>query len=177
MLRSRALYPLIIITVFSQSVSGLHAENVRARAAAKAYEKAVESAREAYIKELDVAIKEEGAAGNLAEANKLAETKASLKLEATIGDSDPAFVTTRKLIKTRWGNKKNPKGFLQFLENNKTANHLKKPGVWIAADEFTVLTQSKNSGHIYVLNFDKDFKTAIVHRFIDAKEPEKFFRK
>ena len=177
MSRNRILLVIAVFNCVSFFSPFVYAENARAKSAARAYEKAVEAARNVYIKELDEAIKEEGAAGNLKEANKLAEVKASLKLEATLGDSDPTFVTTRKLIKTRWGNKKNPKGFLQFLENNKTANHLKKPGVWIAADEFTVLTQSNNSGHIYVLRFDKDFKSAIVHRFQDAKEPVKFFRK
>lgn len=177
MLILRVVVLCLTLCVVLKCQSQVLAANPRAEAAEAAYKKAIDDARNIYIGELDAAIKEEGADGNLEEANKLADMKESLLLEAKLGDSDPAFVTSKRLENTRWGTRANPKGFIKFLSNNKTQNHLKTGGVWIASDESTVITQSRNSGHIYLFQFSKDLKTATVHRFENAKQPEAYFRK
>lgn len=166
---------LLFVAVFG-ATSELRAESAKAKAAAVAYQKAVMRARNTYIRALDAAIKEEGSKGNLKEATQLKDKKTSLELQNQRGSSNPAFLATRQLENSRWGNARNPKGFLQFLENNQTQNHLKTGGAWIATDKSTVITQSRNSGHIYLFQFSDDFKTATVHRFVNAKTPTQYIR-
>lgn len=174
MLNPRVIVLWITLSVVLKCQSPVLAGNPRAEAA---YKKAIEDARNVYIGELHAAINEEGAAGNLDEANKLADTKESLLLEAKLGVSDPAFVTSKRLENTRWGTRANPKGFIKFLSKNRTQNHLNTGGVWLASDESTVITQSRNSGHIYLFQFSKDLRTATVHRFENAKQPVGYVRK
>ena len=169
---------LTLTTVLALGIASVvRAEESRARVAKAAYDKAVKAAREAYIEQLELAIKEEGGAGNLEEANRLAEEKKSLELEGQLGSSDPADLAAKKLQNTTWKTRRNPKGFLRFLKDNKTQNHLKTGGVWIATDKDTVITQSRNSGAIYMFQFSKDLRSARVHRFESKGKPETYFKR
>ena len=155
-----------------------HAENKRAKDAAKAYNAALAKARKAYASELELAIKEEGGAGNLTEANRLKEVKTSIETEGKIGPNDAISVATRKLENTVWGTTKNKKGFLRLLRRNRTMNHLKVGGVWIVSDKTTAILQSGSSGNIYVMKFNEKLTGAAVHKFqaVDEK-PARFYRK
>ena len=135
-------------------------KNKRAQQAEKAYEAAIEQARAAYIAELETAIKEEGGEGHLDEANRLSEVKEALELEAKLGSSDPADVARSKLENSTWKTPRNPRGYIRFLKNNKTTNHLRVGGAWITFDGKTAITQSFNSGAIYLFEFDDELKNA-----------------
>lgn len=170
---------LFVYMVISVSIAQLdaQAEHPRARRAREAFEASVTKARAAYIQQLDEAIKEAGGAGDLDEANRLKEIKTSLELEAKGEGRDPISIRTKRLENTRWFTRKNPNGFIRFLRGNQTQNHLGTGGVWILTDKSTAITQSRNSGNIYLFRFDESLKSATVHRFEDAKQPVKYLKK
>lgn len=153
-------------------------KNARAIEAQRTYEEKLKSARQEYIQELEKAIKEEGGKGNLEEANKISDEKNALELEARGGDQDPISIVRRKLEGTKWRDPSNPQGYLGFLKDYKTRNHLNRSGVWIVTDEHTAVTQSHYGNNIYVFKFDEDLKTAKVYTFLEStKTKPRIFRK
>lgn len=172
--------PLVVLLLVSNSVCGAEPQfkNERAQKAEEAYQAKLKAARESYIKELDVAIKEAGGAGELDEANKMAELKQSLEEAGESEDRDELAPFRRKLENTRWGDPTNPGGFLRLLTKGKTRNHKNYSGVWVVTDEHTALTQSNHSANIYVFKFDEEMNTAKVYTFEQSKDAKpRTFRK
>lgn len=163
--------PLVVLLLVSSSVCGAEPQfkNQRAQKAEETYQAKLKAARESYIKELDLSIKEAGGAGELDEANKMAELRESLIEAGESEDRDELAPVRRKLENTRWGDPTNPGGFLRLLTKGKTRNHKNNSGVWVVTDELTALTQSHNSANIYVFKFDEEMRSAKVYTFEQSK--------
>lgn len=172
--------PLFVLLLASSSAFGAEPQfkNERGKKAEEAYQAKLKEARGAYIKELELAIKEAGGAGDLEEANKMAELKESLEEAGESEDRDDLAPVRRKLENTSWRDPANPGGYLRLLNNNKTRNHKDNRGVWVVTDEQTALTQSHSSANIYVFKFDEALKSAKVYTFVQSKEVKpRTFRK
>ena len=176
MLRIRMLIVSLLLLGLTGGVFG-QAENERAKSAAEVYQKAVDEARQAYIKELELAIKEAGGAGDLEEANRLAENKAALEKEGKVDENDPVALATKQLENSKWVTPGKGKGFIRFLPGNKTTNHMAVAGVWIMTDKQTALTQNGKGGDIHVFQFDEKLKQAVVHRFENANVPKTYVKR
>jgi len=179
----KLVLPIAVVLV-SSSVSGEEPQfnNERANKAAAAYQAKLKEAREAYIKELDVAIKEAGGAGDLDDANKLADLKEVLEKENKLDDRDPLAAVRKELEGTTWKpitSPPSPRAFNRFRKDNKTVNHNGVEGVWIVTDENTAVMQNYNSANIFVFKFDKGLKTATVYMFekSEKNKPTTFKRR
>jgi len=166
------LIPFLVLVLTTGSAFGAEPQfkNERAKKAEAAYQAALKEARRAYINELDQAIKEAGGAGDLDEANKMADVKEALEEEGKFNDRDPLALVRKKLENTTWKTPSNPKGFLRFGKANKTQNHTGNGGAWVVTDEVTALTQSHGTSNIYVFKFDEDLKTATVYTFVRSEK-------
>jgi len=171
--------PLFVLLLFSSSVLAAEPQfkNERAKKAEAAYQAALKTAREAYIKELDMAIKEAGGAGDLDDANRMSDVKEALEEEGKFNDRDPLALVRKDLEGSAWKPSSNPRGRHRFLKDNKTINYQGIKGVWVVTDEKTALTQVFESSDIYVFEFDEDRKTANVFRFVKSKDKPKFYRR
>jgi len=138
-------------------------KNERAKTAREAYQAALKEARDAYIAELERAIREEGGQGNVEEAQLLDEAKQALVDEQAGLETDPVRRFQNSLENTRWVT--GPGVFNRFLPNNRTINHKGEKGVWMASDEKTAVMQVYNSRSVYVFKFNDNVTEATFFKF------------
>ena len=171
--------PFLVLVLLTGTAAGDEPQfkNERAKKAEAAYQAKLKEAREAYIKELEVAIKESGGAGDLDEANKMAELKDSLVEAGESEDRDEFAAVRRELEGTTWKSSKDPRGFHRFLKDNKTINAKGTKGVWVVTDEKTAVMQNYNSADVHIFEFDDELKTAKVSKFVKSKDDSATFRR
>lgn len=135
-----------------------------ARDAQRAYEKAIAKAKEDYVAQLEIAIREAGGAGDLADANRIAAEKDNIGTTT----SDSLESLRRRLIGTRWNNSpSNPNNWLLFKDRNSGVDYRKQGFTWFVMGENTVVYQYTREfdSNIYMFVFDPDGKTATGHAF------------
>lgn len=157
---------VICLVLISANVVGQDKsfKNKTARAAQKAYDAAIARAKREYVAKLDVAIKEAGGAGDLDEANLIAEEKKNIG----IATSDPFESLRRRMIGTKWNNSpNNRKNWLLFLDKNAGADYRKQGFTWFVMGTDAVVYQYTKGfdSTIYIFKFDENFRTATGYGF------------
>jgi len=142
-------------------------KNKKALEAKRAYETVLKQARARYVIQLSESIKEEGAKGNLKQANLLNEMKN--KLEAGEDGSEVSAImrAQKKLEGTRWG--PTVKNSILLLTNRRVLFGNKTSGVWILTGTRTLVLQSSSSVNITVWSFNDRLNSATVHTFKHAR--------
>ena len=167
------MWPVCLLVSSLTSVSAVSAEkplkSASLRKAKKAYEAAVAKARAAYVVELDKGIKAAGGAGDLDEANRIAEVKKALQADSKPLGKSPREILTRRLTGTTWRFvERKDKLTVRFRPNGLAVNSLGHKSVWIASDKNTVLQQSHVDAAIGVWKFDKQLKSAGRFSFVKS---------
>lgn len=121
--------------------------------AQRVYEAALAKAKADYVAQLDVAIKEAGAAGDLEEANRISVARKEVNSSGVSKEDDPVAKVRKQLEGTRWGPGKDET--IRFHEGGQAVFNKGYPVTWILSDPRTLILQSDKSSNISVWQFDK----------------------
>lgn len=145
--------------------------NETAKSAQKTYEQAVEKAKKEYLEQLEIAIKEAGGAGDLAEANRIAAERDAIR----DSEDDPIDRLRKRLEGSRWGINRNLT--LKLNPKRKVVFAAGYPGTWILADEKTLILQSSRSANIEMWKFDESLRSAKKYTFELNKDKTRDYKR
>ncbi len=157
----------VLVTAHSAIAQEKPFKNRTAQAAKKAYEAAIAKAQKEYIKELEIAIKEAGGAGDIDDANRIVAEKNEIA-SGSIKPRDSTERLQRRLEGTTWG----PRPTVTLKLHAKRQAVLSGGGgaVWVVSDTETLLLQDHKSKQITVWKFDKQLKSARLYEFEQSKQ-------
>ena len=146
-------------------------KNETARAAQTAYDAAIEKAKNEYAAQLELAVKEAGASGDLEEANRIDAARKKL-----VGDdADPVEKLRKRLLGTRWGPSK--RTTLKFSPENKVIMSDGSIGTWTVPDGETIILQSSSSGNLAIWKFNETLTAAKIFKFSQVDEKKTVINK
>lgn len=154
---------LLNLVFWNATGAGEPFKNETATTAQKNYESAIEKAKKEYLAQLEIAIKEAGAAGDLEEANRIATERDEIRGSDETEADDPVERLRKRLEGSHWG--PNPRQTIKLHPKRKVIFSAGYPGTWILADEETLILQSSKSANLEIWKFNENKRSAQVYSF------------